>query len=321
MIVDGNGDPVEDDALLDLDAMNDVALDPLREASRMANSHVDAAKRAADPFTGYSTMAATPGSLTEMFGSVTTAPEISKRLLPDFPLLGSTEVARRFFEDLPSGVTSGTSAIGEWASSLGSTITATMPALSMLDVMAEAGVDGRRLGFDSFSVAVPGPELDALVKGAAVSQWNDATTRGYSTDALDAALGGVLTANPMIAELREFDDRTAAIEELLRGPALDRYSWSAPDVYSPAVERELAEPAGPVADPVADALVELVGVAREQMAQLDRVAGFLSKLGAHADHEAAERVEAARVARNRHRAIVALTVLVPVGCTVVTLAL
>lgn len=297
MIVDENGDPVDDDTVIDLGAMNDVRLDPFYELARIEGS-IEEMAREPDPLSSRHTfstdaleaaltgrydtvpLASSAAQFAELagsgvrgktFGSMTLTPEMSKGLFPEFPsglTAGTADAARPFFDHLPLGVVAGTSGVGEWASALGSTLTAEMPAVSMLDVMAEAGVDGRRLGFDSLSTAFAGPDLDRLIEGARLSQWTDAVisgagmsgwgdtvVKGLSTEALDAALFGMRTVDPLADVYRDLAVRSAEIDEMMRPAPIESYAYVPASTVAPSiVERDVGVPeATPVAVPAPEA--------------------------------------------------------------------
>lgn len=356
MIVDENGDELGDDdeITLDLDAMNDVTQDPLYEACHAVSS-IEEAARETDPLRSYTPLstamsgiaaAASESMLPHMSGMLES---VSKKMLPDWEsmmpsvpssMLGSSAafaqqpggsfsgpVGARFVESVGGYVGPAADMIEAVNMSVGRPAAAEM--IEKLGGSLSGPVGAQfmdSLGGVFESVRSAGSAVDLMSMMGADEALLDVSSvlSGAASSELDGILSGALSVSPLTDQIHELLDRQAHLHDMLSSPSLDRYAWEAPEAYSPAVERELVEPMPAFeerSDPVADALGELVAVARVQVEQLGDVAALLGRLDARADREELERVEAARVARNRHWTIVALAVFVPLAGTAATLVL
>lgn len=216
------------DAILDLDALNDETLDPMYEATRAVSS-IDEAARLPDPLHAYSSMMRP--AVSSMLASVSKSmmPDMSA-LMPSFTSMIATnhgdvmkKLAGTYSMSIDGtipkhlgGVVSIPKA-SEWRSAIGATVTAplvdaVLPAVSVQNYMTMAGMDVKSLG------------LSGIMSGA-LNPWGDRMDERF--DGLDSVLGSPalrVHARPVVHEplalLDDLDD-VDELEELAADDRLD----------------------------------------------------------------------------------------------------
>jgi hypothetical protein len=294
MIVDESGDPVDNDAVIGLDALNDVSLDPMSQASRMVGS-IDEMARELDPLGAMARYDKVPlassaaelaslaasGVLGDAFGSLTFAPEMT-RSFSDLPAGLMADVVDddtwssvsgaaaasvgRFFDDLPPDLTSGLSAIGaECAKAVGATISG-----ELLDSVGGFATDAIRPALSTLDF----PGMSGI----------DPKSLGFASMA--SSIADVAGAGSLSERFSELASSRSEIEEMFESPALQPYRHSV-EALDAALGLATAAPAVPGPVPVAPArvdepfetswnriegaLVQLVQIGERQATHLDRI--------------------------------------------------